>query len=426
MARWCAAATTPASKPTRCPRRLSALLGLALAIATPLRAQPSLEPADAGVSLQRSLKLPAWIDFSVDLDAEPLVNAGGAGTRGAWSQQLTLGAAFGSGLGQEPGQWQEADHWTLNTQLMAFSGRANYGQLIGAAFPLQSTDHPSGLWLTEVSLERQRGQGPLSVKAGVLSLNPDFVDMPVFDLYVHSALDNTLNLTLFGLPINPLVAPGAMASLHLGDAGNLRIGAYWLNAQTQLAELFGVDPLQPVLQGNAQLVQWTLSNLPGARRVDRPIRLGERRIERQLPPPLLQLGAIHSSTDQQGRNRVVYGALNLPVELPVGLDHRLWAGVNVGLDPSQNSAPLVLSGGWASQGLVPGRPHDVLALGLGRTSFGPAEAGQSYEGVIELNYSAALSQSLSLGPVLQLILNPGGSGDVPSIVAAGLQVQLSL
>lgn len=110
----------------------------------------------------------------------------------------------------------------------------------------------------------------------------------------------------------------------------------------------------------------------------------------------------------------------------MGLDHRLWAGVNVGLDPSRNTAPLFLSGGWASQGLLPGRPHDVLALGLGRTSFGPAEPGQIYEGVIELNYSAAFSRSLSLGPVVQLILSPGGSGDVPSIVAAGLQFQLSL
>jgi carbohydrate-selective porin OprB len=46
--------------------------------------------------------------------------------------------------------------------------------------------------------------------------------------------------------------------------------------------------------------------------------------------------------------------------------------------------------------------------------------------VIELNYNAALSSSLALGPVIQLILNPGGSGDVRSIVAAGLQFELSL
>ncbi len=385
-----------------------------------------MEELDGGLTLQQRLKLPDWINFSVDLEAEPLVNAGGTGTSGAWIQQLSLGAAFSRGLGKDEHQWSEVDHWKVNTQLMLFSGRAGYGQAIGAAFPLQSTDHPTGLWLTEATLERQRGQGAVAVKAGVLSLNPDFVDMPVFDLYVHSALDNTLNLTVFGLPANPLTAPGAVATLNLGEGTNLRFGAYWLNSQTQLAQLFGVDPLQPVFQGNAQLLQWSTSNLPGARRVDTPILLGQRRIERQLPAPQLLLGAINSNTDEQGSNRVVYGALNLPVELPFGLDHRLWAGVNVGLDPSNNTAPLFLSGGWAVQGLLAGRPHDVLALGLGRTSFGPSEDGQRYEGVIELNYSAALSRTLSLGPVLQLILNPGGRGDLPSIVAAGMQFQLSL
>ncbi len=391
---------------------------------------PNLRPLEepgAGMSLQESLKLPHWINIGVDLDAEPLVNAGGTGTQGAWIQQLTLGATFGSGLGKEETQWREADHWTLNTQLMLFSGRANYAQRIGAGFPLQSTDHPIGLWLTEASVERQRGLGPVAVKAGVLSLNPDFIEMPVFDLYVHSALNNTLNLTLFGLPINPLVAPGAVATLDLGAAGRLRFGTYWLDAQTQLAELFGVDPQQPPFQGNSQLLQWTVTNLPGSQRVAAPIQLGERRIERQLPPPQLQLGAINSTTDQQGRNRVVYGGLNLPVQLPFGLDHRLWVGANVGLDPSNNSAPLVLMGGWTVQGLLPGRHLDVLALGLGRTSFGPTLAsGQSYEGAIELNYNAALSRSLALGPVVQVILNPGGTGETRAIVAAGLQVQLSL
>lgn len=43
-----------------------------------------------------------------------------------------------------------------------------------------------------------------------------------------------------------------------------------------------------------------------------------------------------------------------------------------------------------------------------------------------LTLGAALSSRLWLGPVLRLILHPGGSGAVPSIVAAGLQGQLSL
>jgi porin len=423
-----------------------ALITLITAATTPLQAQPNpsapasappdeaaptapdareLEGPGTGVSLHDLLDLPGWVDVTTVLNAEPLGNAGGLGSSGAWIQQLTMGAAFGLGLAKAENQWTELDHWQLNTQLMLFSGRAGYGLAIGAAFPLQATDHPTGLWLTEASVERKGGLGPLAIKGGLLSLNPDFTDMPVFDLYVHSALDNTLNLTVFGLPTNPLVSPGAVVRLDLGQAGDLRFGAYWLNSQTQLAGLFGVDPLQPTVAGTTQAMQWNFVNLPGARQVEGPIRLGERWVERQLPQPRLMLGALNSSTSSAGRNRVVYGGLSLPVRLPFGLDHRLWTGVNVGLDPSRNSAPLFLSGGWAMQGLLPGRPHDVLALGLGRTSFGPdSGSDQSYEGVIELNYNVALNRSMSLGPVVQLIVNPDGSGAVPSIVAAGLQLEL--
>jgi len=419
------------------PARLPFLLALLTPViaAAPLRAQPAPAAASGsqqqqspppGVSLQRALQLPGWASVGLTFAAEPLANTGGLARSGGWSQQLTLSAAFGSGLDKDPSRWKEADHWQLTSQWTQFNGRAGYGLDIGAAFPLQATDQPGGLWLTEASLERRSGLGRLAIKGGLLPLNPDFVSLPVFDAYVHAVLDDTLNLSLLGLPLSPLLAPGATASLELGRGGSLRFGTYWLAAQTRLAGLFGADPLQPPVQGSAQLLQWTVSDLPGARRLQGPIRLGPRLIQRQLPAPRLQLGAITSNTGQQGFNRVVYGAVNLPLALPFGLDHRLWAGVNSGLDPARNNTPLVLSGGWVAQGIVPGRPFDVIALGLGRSSFGPvASPGQSYEGVVELNYNAVLNGNLSLGPVLQLILHPGGTGAVPSIAAAGMQVQIA-
>lgn len=414
---------------------LLALLGAVVAAAPTLRAQPAPVPASSsqqpespppGVSLQRALQLPGWASVNLTFAAEPLANTGGLARSGGWSQQLTLSAALSSGLDKDPSRWKEADHWQLTSQWTQANGRAGYGLDIGAAFPLQATDQPGGLWLTEASLERRSGLGPLAIKGGLLPLNPDFVTLPVFGAYVHSVLNDTLNLSLLGLPLSPLLAPGATASLELGRGGSLRFGTYWLAAQTRLAGLFGADPLQPPIQGSAQLLQWTVSDLPGARRLQDPIQLGPRLIQRQLPAPRLQLGAITSNTEQQGFNRVVYGAVTLPLTLPFGLDHRLWAGVNSGLDPARNDTPLVLSGGWVAQGIVPGRPFDVIALGLGRSSFSPtASPAQSDEGVVELNYNAVLNGSLSLGPVLQLILHPGGTGAVPSIVAAGMQVQLA-
>ncbi|MEB3208206.1 MAG: carbohydrate porin [Synechococcus sp.] len=74
---------------------------------------------------------------------------------------------------------------------------------------------------------------------------------------------------------------------------------------------------------------------------------------------------------------------------------------------------------------MPGRPLDVLALGYGRSSFNSQlEPGLTAEAVLELNYTFNLNANLSLQPVLQWVLNPGGSGQVDDILAAGLQPQL--
>jgi hypothetical protein len=90
------------------------------------------------------------------------------------------------------------------------SGDPQLNAAIGAAYPLQNAAHPTGLWLTEATIERRAGTGELALKAGVFSLNPGFVSTPVLDQYVHSALRNTLNFNIDGPPINPYVAPGLL------------------------------------------------------------------------------------------------------------------------------------------------------------------------------------------------------------------------
>ena len=97
------------------------------------------------------------------------------------------------------------------------------------------------------------------------------------------------------------------------------------------------------------------------------------------------------------------------------------------LDPANNPYPTFIAGGSRSQGIIPGRPLDVLALGLGRTSFSPTiNPGLSHEGTIELNYSFYVSEFLQIQPVMQWIINPGGEGKIPGIWAGGVQINLSL
>ena len=379
-------------------------------------------------SLNDWLHVPGWLDLQLQLQAQPLANpSGGTRQSASWMQQLSLDVEAGPGLAKPLEQWNEADHWRGHVQLMLFSGDPNYGQSIGAGFPLQSSAHPTGLWLTEASLERQMGQGNVGVKLGIFSLNPGFVSAPVLDAYVHSALNDTLNLNLSGLPINPYAAPGVELRWRpdpSGRWGEWRYGAFLLEPMDQVASLFGVQPDQPRLRGHTQLVQWSFDQLPGAQALQHPISRANQTIQRQLPPPLLQVatGLIDNRTSGN-LDAAATATATLAAPLPVGLDNRLWLGLNAGFEWNTNPVPLFLGGGWLSQGVLPGRPLDVLALGVGSSRFSPGlDPGQSSETVLELNYSWQVNGTISLQPVLQLILNPDGRDRAP-ILATGLGLQ---
>ncbi len=407
-------------------RATTGLLGL-LAPLPPLApaAAQVLAPQPLWPSLQQSLQLPDWVELGLDLSAEPLFgDAEAGGIKGAWMQQLVFTTRLGSGLGRDKRQWREIDHWSLHLQLTAFSGDPNLAQTLGAAFPLQTDADPTGLWLTAAAVERRAAGEALAIKAGVFALNPGFVQAPVLDSYVHSALNDTLNLETFGLPINPFAVPGLMVQARLGRGSELRLGQFWLEPLHRTAGLFGGRPQQPAFSGSLQIVQWTLHDLPGAAAVRQPLQHRRQLISRQLPDPLLQIGG-YSNTGPLP-NQVVYGLLTLAAPLPVGLDHRVWVGFNRGLDPANNPNPTFLSGGWLAQGLLPGRPLDVLAVGYGRTSFSQLlTPGLRPEAVIEVNYTIPLSSQLSLQPVVQWILQPDGSASRAPLVAGGVQLSLS-
>ena len=391
--------------------------------------QPLLQAE--GPDLNGLLQLPGWLDVQLQLQAQPLANpAGGDRQSASWMQQLSLDVVAGPGLAKPIEQWSEADHWRSHVQLMLFSGDPNYGSTIGAGFPLQSTAHPTGLWLTEASLERQMGSGSVAFKAGVFSINPGFLEAPVLNAYVNSVLNNTLNLNVDVLPINPYAAPGLQVRWRpepSGRWGEVRYGAFLLDPQYNLAALFGVDPDESQLNGHTQLLQWSFDRLPGAEALQQPIQREEQRIARQLPPPLLQISTGYLDNRSTGNlNGVLAATFTIAAPLPLGLDNRLWLGVNAGFEWDTNPVPLFLGGGWLSQGIISGRPLDVLALGVGSSRFSPRlSPGQSSETVLELNYSWLVNANLSLQPVLQLILNPDGSSADP-ILAMGLGLTLQV
>ena len=166
--------------------------------------------------------------------------------------------------------------------------------------------------------------------------------------------------------------------------------------------------------------------LESPKHLSQQIKREQQTITRQLPPPLLQIGGGYLN-DQTNNTETpgIFSTLTLAVPTPLGLDNRFWLGLSSGLTTSTNPNPFFVSGGWLSQGVIPGRPLDVLALGLGRSSFNSeVTTGLSPESLLELNYSAVINSTLTLQPFLQWVINPGGSGTTANILALGLQLQL--
>ena len=422
------------------------LLGLisALMLAGPagIRAEPlpePISPSDPWPSVQDLLQLPDWMQLELSVTAEPLFNpSGGKRSAGSWIQQGTLGLDISSGLNKASDTWHELDHWQLSVTVNHDAGDAYYNTAIGALFPLQQVAYPAGFYLSEIAIERQRGEGWLNMKAGILPINPDFVEVPVLGNYVHSAFNNTLNITVAGLPINPYTAFGGVVTAHASPELSLRYGLFDLSSTDPLSRWLGLsDSGIGLNSGVAQFLQVDLKPsamsaqpLPACRTEWGIVRWSQRRgvcpapvsVENQLPDGLLSLGGFLTSENSNG----IYGSLTLPTGLPLGLTDRLWLAASYAPEASQVVAPTFVGGGLVVQGPLPGRPLDVALLGIGRGGLSNQLSSSAYEGMLELGYRIQINQSLNLQPTLQWIFNPSGAlQPVPGILAAGMQIQLN-
>ena len=104
----------------------------------------------------------------------------------------------------------------------------------------------------------------------------------------------------------------------------------------------------------------------------------------------------------------------------------LWASATLAPDEDINTFPYFLSGGMLYEGLIPGRDRDVAAFGAAYGSLSPELEGQDFEIALEWTYVYQLFPWLALQPDVQWIINPGGTGDTPNALVAGVQISLDL
>lgn len=399
-------------------------------------APPILRLGDGGPSLAELLALPDWASLELVSVAQPFVNPiGGLTRKGAWMQQTNLTASIGSGLGTAEATWREVDHWSIELNLALLNGNPNYGAQLGAVFSPQELADPVGLWPAGLTISRDPGDGWWGIEAGLLPIEPDFLTAPIQGFYVSALVSTAPAITIPAFPITPAAAPAGVLTLRPSPSTSLSIGSFDLAATASVSNALGVNSRIPTGSGWTHLAQlrfqpaWLRQQSAGPIRACGQGAGGWNRgdglckhpvlVERQLPAGEFLLAGFAGP----GPNRGLFAHATLPVPIPHGLDHRFWVSAAYGADPSANPNPSYVGGGLISQGLIPGRPFDLMAVGIARSGFSPVlTPGRSYEGAVELGYQIRINQALSLQPTWVWILRPGGSGAVPGIGALGLQI----
>lgn len=102
--------------------------------------------------------------------------------------------------------------------------------------------------------------------------------------------------------------------------------------------------------------------------------------------------------------------------------------------PERSAVPWFFSGGMFYQGLLPGRPADQCGVAFscaffnenaGKLAQVDSPPGQTNEMAVEFTYSFALTDWAYVAPDLQVIVNPGASGQYPTALTIGFKTGVS-
>lgn len=259
--------------------------------------------------------------------------------------------------------------------------------------------------------------GAFSLRAGILAMDQEFVLTAAGALYYNSVFGSPVFTTPnFPTPIYPIGAPGARARIDLFTSAYLQAAVYdgdpgseGFNRSGFRHRLSGDDGLFTILEGG--------------------VTLGT------THPTVVKAGGFlhtaefveHTTGDtREGvhggylvlEQKVVPGSVDAFIRLGVAQEDRVL--VSFGFDCGINFT-----------GPIPGRPADVLGIGLiyARISrdFAATQTDRErwgHETVVEVTYKITLTPWLMVQPDLQVIVHPGGSTAIPDAVVLGIRLDV--
>ena len=397
------------------------------------------EPPSPLPSLNNLLPLPSWMSLEAGYVAEPFIVPGDSGVMVNYAQGVEMASQFSTGFGyDDAAKWLEQDHWILTLDVQQYNDTGDLGGDMGVVNSPQEISNPAGLYLGEVSITRDPGNGWLYFKMGSISMDADFLSPEAPGYYTNASFNNQYNVSMEVFPISPMIANGAVFGAHLDKGLNLKTGVYQLSSIRTDGDKKGWDWSSSADDGVVGLFQ---ASMPIGHDDELSIcppddhtfsrhasDCGDDHVFNELPGGRWQVGGFVSQYDfldggsSQG-NHGAYANVTLPVPLPIGAGHRVWFSGVYGFQPVINPMPAWAGAGWMSQGLLNSRPLDLMLLGLSWSQLSLDELEQR-EIVLEMDYILVLTDTISLQPTVQYFLDTPSELSLPLAVGLGIHAGL--
>ena len=332
-------------------------------------------------------EIPDWMEIGGMYDTEPMFIL--AKPYVNYAHGIEANVRLGSGLAKTPSEWSETDHWSAYLDIQQFIDTGDLGAAMGVVQAPQEIYNPAGVYLGELSLTREPGDGWLYLHIGSISADLDFVAPDAAALYVHSAFNNQYNISMEQFPISPFNSLGTVVGATVNDELEVKAGLYQLSRirtdETVRGWKFDLSKdngLLGFIQINATIGEEPVNNLPQTG---------------------WQLGTFLSK-DEEAENREpnhgIYGNYTFQTT-----GHSVgWFSINQGLHPSVNPVPLWVAGGWISEAHWFERPQDLIVTGLSWSQYSFADPSNQ-EVMVEAEYHYMVNDWLTLLPNVQYFID---------------------
>jgi porin len=340
--------------------------------------------------------------------------------------------------------------WGWNGWSVAFSMRQTEGSFLGdivGTTPITSPGpEPNRAFrFGEMALTWEGCNQTLQISAGRLILNNVFAQIPQSALFMNSALSGYPGSLATDITFSGVNSArwGATMRYQPVEYGYLMAGTFSAAANLNDNNWHGLDFALPPQSGTVTVAEVGL--LTG-RYPSQPPSLQPRRPDNWFGgmPGAYKIGGIVSTApfEQFSSGNNVYGnwGMYVTAEQMVYAESRVdplegltLFGTFTYFQPDRNAVPWFFSAGAFYQGLIPGRAKDQCGVAfscaffskeLRNASEADGEPGETNEMALEIAYSISLTPWAYVTPDLQVLINPGATGNATSLVI-GIETGIS-